>query len=59
MLQQLASPAGTAESICARFSRPFGTIRLSLPNPGLRPGLSSRRAVQISEKASLFEQLVS
>jgi hypothetical protein len=35
--QHSAGPAGTAESIPARFSRPLGTIRLSLPNPGLRP----------------------
>jgi hypothetical protein len=30
------------------FSRPYGTFQLVHANPGLRPGLSSARAVQIS-----------
>jgi hypothetical protein len=38
---------------------PSGLFVSLRPNPGLRPGLSSGRAVQISEKASLLEQLVS
>ena len=41
MSSNSASPAGTAETTGNGFTRPCGTRHLSLPNPGLRPGLSS------------------